>query len=125
MLFAPSSPSRCFIIVKPGGERIGHAWLTVRVSTFAGCTSLYIDDIVIARSHRNQGYGRHAMALLAALALAEGHRSLTWSAVRENVEAHRFYDRLGAARIEGSISFAIDGQGLYALASINSVTAPR
>lgn len=132
MLFAPGSPSRCFIIIKPdlgpiepgsdgcrrpGGERVGHAWLTVRVSTFGGCTSLYIDDIVIASTHRNQGLGRKAMALLASLALAEGHRSLTWSAVRDNTDAHRFYDRLGASRVEGSISFKMDGGGLADLAS--------
>lgn len=111
LLFGPRPMGRCFVLVERDGQqakRIGHAWVSAVVSTFAGTVRLYIDDIVIAPEFRGRGFGREAMALLAGLAVREGFMGMEWSAVEANEGALRFYDRLGAQRTSGTVRYRLD-----------------
>ncbi len=126
LLFGPRPLGRCFVLVERDGEkaeRAGHAWVSTVVSTFAGTARLYIDDIVIAPELRGRGFGRAAMALLAALAVREGCTGMEWSAVEANEGALRFYDRLGAQRTSGTVRYRLDDAATRQFAA--SAFSPR
>jgi len=56
---------------------------------------LNLDDLFVRPAHRDAGVGRRLMAALAALASPE-QLIIRWGMEVDNVDAQRFYRRLGA-----------------------------
>lgn len=116
ILFTPGAACRCYIIEVAGVGAVGHAWVYTLTPTFTGGRVLYLEDLYIREDQRGRGAGRDAMALLAALARRDGCDCMDWSMVEGNARAGAFYDRLGANRKSGSVTYRLSGPAFRALA---------
>jgi GNAT superfamily N-acetyltransferase len=66
-----------------------------RLHLWTGGDVLALDDLFVRPGHRSGGVGRRLMTALAAVAAPE-RLLITWGVEPDNVDAQRFYRRLGA-----------------------------
>lgn len=88
------------LIVEVDDEAVGYAIFFTTFSTFECRSGIWLEDVYVRPQHRRGGIGRAVMEHLAELALERGHVRLEWCALDWNEPALRFYDRLGATRLE-------------------------
>ena len=85
-------------------------------STFRGRPFLYLEDLVVSETARSRGVGEALMAALAREAVSRGALRLEWSVLDWNVDAIRFYERLGARHPTEWIKYALEDEALAKLA---------
>ena len=95
-----------------GNQPVGFATFYLTLSTFAGRSGLYIEDLYVDEGFRKAGVGRALMAWLATWALDHDCDRMSWMALDWNHAAHHFYERLGAHANESWRPFVIQGQAL-------------
>ncbi|MBL8330930.1 MAG: GNAT family N-acetyltransferase [Rubrivivax sp.] len=84
-------------LVAERGERVvGFALYFTNFSTFLGQPGLYLEDLYVQPAHRGQGIGRALLLHLGQLARERGCGRFEWSVLDWNVDAIRFYERMGA-----------------------------
>ncbi|HZO06508.1 MAG TPA: GNAT family N-acetyltransferase, partial [Solirubrobacterales bacterium] len=88
------------LIVERGGEAVGYAIFFTTFSTFETRSGVWLEDVYVRPEHRRGGIGAAVMEHLAELALERGHVRLEWCALTWNEPALRFYDQLGARRLD-------------------------
>jgi GNAT superfamily N-acetyltransferase len=103
------------LIVEAGGVAVGYAIFFVTFSSFECRSGLWLEDVYVRPDHRRGGIGRKVMEHLAALALERGHVRLDWCALDWNEPALRFYDELGATRLDGWKMLRLDLEGMRRL----------
>ena len=89
-------PAAEAVVAELQGRVIGFALFFTNFSTFLGKPGLYLEDLYVQPAHRNGGVGRALLTHLAALANARGYGRFEWSVLDWNVDAIRFYDKMGA-----------------------------
>lgn len=99
MLFMPEARLKC-LIAEEAGIAIGYASFSVEVSTWDADRYMHMDCLFLRPAARNKGLGRALMARIAQEALAMGVERMQWQTPSFNVDAVRFYDRLGPVRKE-------------------------
>lgn len=104
------------LMVEVGGEAVGYAIFFTTFSTFECRSGVWIEDVYVRPQHRRGGIGRAVMEHMAALALERGHVRLEWCALDWNEPALRFYDELGATRLEKWEMFRLEHNGMRRLA---------
>lgn len=77
---------------------------------------LFLKELYVDAAHRGRGFGRDLVTALAALALAEGHSRVDWTADRSNPALLAFYDATGARRENGKLYYRLTGEALAQLA---------
>jgi GNAT superfamily N-acetyltransferase len=85
-------------------------------STFRGRPFLYLEDLVVSEAARSGGVGEALMAALAREVVSRGALRLEWSVLDWNVDAIRFYERLGARHPTEWIKYALEDEALAKLA---------
>ena len=85
-------------------------------ATFTGRTTLYMEELVVAEAFRGRGIGRAMMVYLARLALREGFHRLEWPCMLDNPGALKFYEKLGACRLNDRMGLRLTREGLERLA---------
>ncbi len=103
------------LIAEDGGEAVGYAIFFGAFSTFECRPGIWVEDLFVRPEHRRRGIGRALLARLAATALERDCARLEWSALDWNELALRFYDELGATRLEEWLTLRLDGQELERL----------
>ncbi len=103
------------LLIESGGEAIGYAIFFVTFSTFECRSGIWLEDVYVRPEHRRGGIGRRVMEHLAALALERGHVRLDWCALDWNEPALRFYDELGAIRLDDWKMLRLDREGMRRL----------
>jgi GNAT superfamily N-acetyltransferase len=104
------------LVIERDGEAIGYAIFFTTFSTFECRSGIWIEDIYVRPHYRRGGTGRLVMEHIAALALERGHVRLEWTALDWNEPALRFYEKLGATRLEDWITHRLDRDGMARLA---------
>jgi GNAT superfamily N-acetyltransferase len=104
------------LIVEAGGEAVGYAIYFTTFSTFECRSGMWIEDVYVLPRCRRRGIGRVVMEHLATLALEQGHVRLEWCALDWNQPALRFYDKLGATRLDEWKMFRLEREGMRRLA---------
>jgi GNAT superfamily N-acetyltransferase len=99
MLFAPDARLKC-LIAEEAGRVIGYASFSVEVSTWDADRYMHMDCLFLRPAARNKGIGQLLMRRIAQEALALGVRRMQWQTPSFNVDAVRFYDRMGPERKE-------------------------
>jgi GNAT superfamily N-acetyltransferase len=84
------------VVAERDGKVIGFALFFTNFSTFLGKPGLYLEDLYVQPSERSRGVGQALLTHLAALANARGYGRFEWSVLDWNVDAIRFYERMGA-----------------------------
>lgn len=83
------------LLAERGGRAVGYVSSVRQLHLWTGCDVLNLDDLYVRPGHRDSGAGRQLMAALAALA-APAQLLIRWGMEVDNVDAQRFYHRLGA-----------------------------
>jgi ribosomal protein S18 acetylase RimI-like enzyme len=83
------------LLAERAGQAIGYVSAVRQLHLWTGGDVLNLDDLYVRPGHRDGGVGRQLMAALAALAAPE-QLLIRWGMEVDNVQAQRFYRRLGA-----------------------------
>lgn len=75
---------------------VGYASATLDFSTLDGVTYLHMDCLYVREQWRSHGIGRQLWEIVRAFARARGCSAMQWQTPDWNVDAARFYRRLGA-----------------------------
>jgi len=89
-------PAAEAVVAEREGSVIGFALFFTNFSTFLGKPGLYLEDLYVQPAERGSGVGQALLRHLAALANARGYGRFEWSVLDWNVNAIRFYERMGA-----------------------------
>ena len=109
---------RYSLLVADDGERIvGYALFFFTYSTFLAHPSLYLEDLFVHPGARGRGIGERFMRALAKEAVARGCGRFEWTVLDWNVDAQKFYRRLGAEVMSSWWTCRVTGDGLTQLAS--------
>ena len=84
------------LVAECGEQVVGFALYFTNFSTFLGQPGLYLEDLYVQPAHRGQGIGRALLLRLGGLARERGCGRFEWSVLDWNVDAIRFYERMGA-----------------------------
>jgi GNAT superfamily N-acetyltransferase len=96
-LFGPSPAARVLMAETDDGQVAGFALYFTTFSTFLGKPGLWLEDLFVRPAFRKQGFG---LALLQELrARTEGR--LEWAVLDWNAPTIRFYQQLGASKVQG------------------------
>jgi GNAT superfamily N-acetyltransferase len=104
------------VFVEEDGEIVGFALFFHSFSTFLGKPGLYLEDLFVLPQHRGKGHGEALLRHLAGLALERGCGRFEWSVLDWNVDAIRFYERIGAVAVKGWTQYRLTGEALARLA---------
>jgi len=88
-------PEVIVLLAERDGGPVGYVSAVRQLHLWTGGDVLNLDDLYVRPGHRDAGVGRQLMAALAALA-APDQLLLRWGMEVDNVDAQRFYRRLGA-----------------------------
>jgi GNAT superfamily N-acetyltransferase len=89
-------PAAEAVVAEREGQVVGFALFFTNFSTFLGQPGLYLEDLYVQPAHRSAGVGRALLKHLAGLANQRGYGRFEWSVLDWNVDAIRFYERMGA-----------------------------
>src|SRR5579864_917442 len=105
------------LIAEEGGAPVGFALFFHNFSTFLAQPGIYLEDLFVLPERRGGGVGRALLERLAQLAVERGCGRLEWSVLDWNVDAIRFYQRLGATPNAEWTVYRLTGKPLQALAA--------
>ena len=94
-LFGPR-PAAEALVAERHGAVIGFALFFTNFSTFLAQPGLYLEDLFVEPAERGRGVGQALLEHLARLAVSRGCGRFEWSVLDWNVNAIRFYERMGA-----------------------------
>jgi GNAT superfamily N-acetyltransferase len=105
------------LVAEADGTPVGFALFFHNFSTFLGKPGLYLEDLFIRPAYRGHGYGQELLRHLAGLAASRGCGRFEWAVLDWNVDAIRFYRRLGAEPMSDWTVFRLDEAGMRKLES--------
>ncbi len=114
-LFAPGSPAQA-LICRVDGEAVGMAIYFHNFSTFLGRKGLYLEDLFVKPEHRGRGYGKALLLATARIAHQRNCGRFEWVVLDWNTPSIRFYESLGAVRLDEWRLFRVTGEALEKLA---------
>jgi ribosomal protein S18 acetylase RimI-like enzyme len=88
-------PEVIVLLAERGGQAVGYVSAVRQLHLWTGGDVLNLDDLYVRPGQRDGGVGRRLMAALAGLAAPE-RLLIRWGMEVDNVDAQRFYHRLGA-----------------------------
>ncbi len=84
-----------FLVAEEDGEIVGTAIYYFTYSTWKG-KSLYLEDLIITRSHRGKGIGSMFMEALSEEVIKTGAQKMKWQVAENNHSAIGFYENIKA-----------------------------
>jgi GNAT superfamily N-acetyltransferase len=116
-LFSPGSPAEA-LVCRVGGEAVGMAIYFHNFSTFLGRKGLYLEDLFVKPEYRGRGYGKALLLATARIAHARKCGRFEWMVLDWNTPSIRFYESLGAVRMDEWRLFRVTGEALEKLAGM-------
>jgi len=113
----PCRPGAEVVLAELDGEPVGFALFFHNFSTFLARRGLYLEDLFVRPEARGRGVGRILLEHLAGLAVERGCGRFEWSVLDWNAPAIRFYEALGAQKMEEWRIFRVTGGALTRLAA--------
>jgi ribosomal protein S18 acetylase RimI-like enzyme len=95
-LATSSSPLYCVVAENLQGEILGYATATIDFSTWEADYFVHMDCLYLRPKARNSGIGKKLVAEICKLAAAKNIKQLQWQTPEHNIQAQKFYFRLGA-----------------------------
>jgi GNAT superfamily N-acetyltransferase len=106
-------PAAEAMVAERDAQVIGFALFFTNFSTFLGKPGLYLEDLYVQPAHRNGGVGKSMLTYLAGLANQRGCGRFEWSVLDWNVNAIRFYERMGATLMPEWRICRVSGEALH------------
>jgi GNAT superfamily N-acetyltransferase len=111
-----ASPVADVLLAYQGAECVGFAVFFQTFSTFLAKPGMYLEDIFVKPHARGHGAGLALMTRLAAIARERGCGRVEWEVLDWNQPSIEFYQKLGAAPVEGWTKYRLTGDALDRLA---------
>jgi len=89
------------------GKPVGYAVTFFTYSTFLAQPSLYLEDIFVLPEHRAQRVGTALFKHCVRVAYEAGCGRMEWQVLDWNTPAISFYQRMGAARLQGWLPYRL------------------
>jgi GNAT superfamily N-acetyltransferase len=121
-LFGPNATAEA-LIAEIDSEPVGFALFFHTFSTFECRRGIWLEDLFVYPERRREGVGRALLSHLARIALERECARLEWVALDWNEPALRFYDALGAQRLDTWKTLRLDGESLDRLAGVGAENA--
>jgi GNAT superfamily N-acetyltransferase len=99
------------------GQTAGFALFFHNYSTFLARPGIYLEDLYVKPAFRGRGIGKALLQQLAQLAVTRRCGRLEWSVLDWNVDAIRFYEKLGARAQDEWTVYRVTGDALTQLAT--------
>jgi len=115
-LFGERPYAETLIAEDHAGKAVGFALFFHNFSTFLAQPGIYLEDLFVLPEQRGAGIGRALLERLAQIAVERGCGRLEWAVLDWNVDAIRFYQRLGAKPNADWTVYRLTGDRLRALA---------
>jgi len=91
-------PARLFCwVAESAGGLAGYCTYTLEYATWKGAHFIHADCLYLKKDARNQGLGKALMEKMILHAKALNIEEIQWQTPETNVDAIRFYNRMGAA----------------------------
>jgi GNAT superfamily N-acetyltransferase len=91
-------------------------------SSFRARTFLFLEDLVVAGTSRSRGVGEALMAALACEGVRRKVLRIEWVVLDWNVDAIRFYHRIGAAPAKDWVRYSLPEDAMERLARAEGTT---
>lgn len=99
------------------GTAVGFALFFHNYSTFQTNAGLYVEDLFVRPTYRNEGLGFALFQRLAEIAEQRGCRRIDWAVLDWNQEAIDFYEQLGAEALEDWTTMRLDEDAIENVAT--------
>ena len=86
--------------IMPGRAPVGIALYYRTVNTFKGQIGMFLEDLFVEPDMRGKGIGIALLRHLAQIAIDRNYNVIEWSVLNWNEPSIRFYERLGAAKVD-------------------------
>ena len=103
-----ASPYFSVMIAESDKKAIGYAFYFYTYSSFLAKRTLYLEDIYITNEFRGRGIGKQFMAKLKEKAIEEKCGRMEWVVLDWNINAIRFYEKLGARELKEWKTFRME-----------------
>jgi GNAT superfamily N-acetyltransferase len=113
--FGPQ-PSAGALLASCDGEPAGYAIYFFTFSSFLGRRGLWLDDVYVRPSFRQQGIGGGLIEAVARIGVELRCGRFEWSALNWNKNALDFYRRLGARTLDDWVLLRTDATGMRRIA---------
>ena len=100
------------ILAEYQNTAVGFAIYFHNFSSFLGKPGIYIEDIYVDESCREQGFGRALFDYIVRLAKERGCGRVEWSVLDWNTPAIRFYETMGAIPMSDWTIYRLTGEAL-------------
>ncbi|GAB2863562.1 GNAT family N-acetyltransferase [Pseudoduganella ginsengisoli] len=114
-LFGPQ-PAAHALVAQADGEVAGFAVYYETFATTTGKRGLHLDDLFVRPAFQGRGYGKALLAHVAGIAELRGCARFEWWALNTNEPALRFYQAVGAQRMEELVVHRVQGSAIRDLA---------
>ncbi|MCJ1351951.1 MAG: hypothetical protein MMC33_001935 [Icmadophila ericetorum] len=104
LIFLPSSSSTSLATACAGMALYFHNY-----STWRAAPGIYLEDLFVRPEFRGRGYGKRLLGELARETVKVGGKRLEWSVLKWNEPSLKFYERLGAVRMEEWVGMRVEG----------------
>jgi GNAT superfamily N-acetyltransferase len=108
--------AEALLIETAGGEAVGYAIFFTNFSTFECKPGIWLEDVYVRPEHRRGGIGLAVMEYLARVAAKRDYARLEWCALEWNEPALKFYEGIGARRLDDWRMLRLERDGIRALA---------
>jgi len=109
-------PKAEVLLAEWDGEVAGFGLFFHTFSTFLGKPGIYLEDLFVKPPYRGKGIGKALLMYLAKLARVRDCGRVEWSVLNWNEPSIRFYESLGAKRMDKWSMFRLAGEELARLA---------
>lgn len=107
----------------PNPRPVGMALFFYNYSTWRSAPGVYLEDLYVQPHARGKGYGFALLRWLAQEVVRIGGRRLEWSVLRWNEPSIRFYESVGARRMDEWVKMMVEGEALGRLAGLEAADA--
>ena len=111
--FGEHASTECYLI-EDQHNIVGMGQVFITLGTYRGGYNLNLQDFVIRKEYRSQGYGKKFMQFIAKLAKDRDCTNIKWSVVAWNESAISFYRSL-AKTVPADINFVMSPQHIEKL----------
>jgi len=111
-IYSKNSPIKV-LVAESGKELIGYTFYFFTYSTFLAKKTLYLEDIYISNKYRSKGFGKIFFNELVKAAKKNKCGRMEWHVLDWNVNAIKFYEKLGAKELKEWKYFRINLMNNY------------
>lgn len=109
--------ARALLLFSTDGQPAGLLIFFYNYSTWAAAPGVCLEELYVVPDYRQHGYGQMLIQAMACAAQAAGCVKMDWLCLRDNEQALRFYEKLGAQRMDTWNVLKVDGQSIPRLAT--------